>query len=47
MNNAKEINVKNRTYYFSDEVMNIKSLDPNKKDDEKHMIKKATPQQLV
>ena len=31
MNNKfKEIDIKNRTYYFFDDMANIKNLDPNK-----------------
>ena len=31
MNNKfKEIGIKNRTYYFFDDLVNIKNLDPNK-----------------
>ena len=26
----KEIDIKNRTYYFFDDVINIKNFDPNK-----------------
>ena len=29
-NNLKEIHIKYRTYYFSDDRINIKNLDPNK-----------------
>ena len=29
MNSVKEINVKNRTFYFFDDVINVKNLDPN------------------
>ena len=29
MGNIKEINIKNRTYYFFDEMINIKDFDPN------------------
>ena len=29
-NKLKEIDVKNRTYYFLDDMNNIKNLDPNK-----------------
>ena len=29
MTSVKEINVKNRTYYFFDDMFNIKNLDPN------------------
>ena len=36
MNSVKEINVKNRTYYFCDNMINIKNLNSNKiKMDEK------------
>ena len=36
MNSVKEINIENRTYYFSDDMINIKNLDLNKiKTDEK------------
>ena len=36
MNSVKEINIKNCTYYFFDDMINIKNLDPNKiKIDEK------------
>ena len=36
MNGLKEINIKNRTYYIFDDMINIKKLDPNKiKIDEK------------
>ena len=36
MNSLKEINVKNRMYYFFDDMISIKKLDPNKiKMDEK------------
>ena len=35
-NKTKEIDIKNRTYYFFDDRINIKNLDPNKiKIDEK------------
>ena len=30
MNSVKEINIKNRMYYFLDDLINIKNLDPNK-----------------
>ena len=30
MNNVKEIDVKNRTYHFLGDMINIKNLDPNK-----------------
>ena len=30
MNSAKEINIKNCTYYFFDEMINIKNLDSNR-----------------
>ena len=29
MGNVKEINIKNRTYYFFDDMINIKDFDPN------------------
>ena len=29
MTNIKEINIKNRTYYFSDDMINITNFDPN------------------
>ena len=29
MGNIKEINIKNRTYYFFDDMNNIKNFDPN------------------
>ena len=29
MGNTKKINIKNRTYYFFDDVINITNLDPN------------------
>ena len=29
-NKFKDINIKNRTYYFFDDMINIKNLDPNK-----------------
>ena len=29
MGNFKEINIKNRTYYFFDDMINIKNVDPN------------------
>ena len=29
MGNIKEINIKNRTYYFFDDMINIKDFDPN------------------
>ena len=36
MNRVKEFNIKNRTYYFFDDTVNIKNLDPiNIKIDEK------------
>ena len=36
MNNVKEIDIKNYTYYFFDDMINIKNLDPEKiKTDEK------------
>ena len=35
-NKLNEINIKNRTYYFLDDMINIKTIDPNKiKIDEK------------
>ena len=35
-NKFKEIDIKNRTYYFSDDIINIKNFDLNKiKTDEK------------
>ena len=35
-NNAKDINIKNHTYYFLDNIINIKKFDPiNTKIDEK------------
>ena len=35
-NKLKEINIKNHTYYFFDDIINTKSFDPNKiKIDEK------------
>ena len=35
-NKFKEIDIKNRAYYFFDDIINIKNLDPNKtKRDEK------------
>ena len=30
MNSVNDINIENRTYYFFDDMINIKSLDPNK-----------------
>ena len=30
MNSVKENDIKNRTYYFSDDMINLKNLDPNK-----------------
>ena len=34
-NNAKDINIKNHTYYFLDDIINIKEFDPiNTKIDE-------------
>ena len=30
MNSVKEIDVENRTYYFLNDMINIKYLDPNK-----------------
>ena len=27
-NNAKDINIKNHTYYFLDDIINIKEFDP-------------------
>ena len=30
INGVKEINVKNHTYYFFNEIININNLDPNK-----------------
>ena len=34
--NVKDINIKNRTYYFFDDIMNIRDSDPNSiKTDEK------------
>ena len=36
MNNVKEIDIKNCTYYFHTDIINIKNLDPNNlKTDEK------------
>ena len=29
MGNIKEINIKNRTYYFFDDIINIANFDPN------------------
>ena len=29
MSCVKEINIKNRTYYFFDDMINIKNFDPN------------------
>ena len=29
MGNIKEINIKNRTHYFFDDIINIKNFDPN------------------
>ena len=29
MENIKEINIKNQTYYFFDDMINIKDFDPN------------------
>ena len=29
MANIKQINIKNRTYYFFDDMINIKNFDPN------------------
>ena len=29
MGNIKDINIKNRTYYFFDDMINIKNFDPN------------------
>ena len=29
MGNIKEINIKNRTYYFFDDIINIEDFDPN------------------
>ena len=29
MGNTKETNIKNRTYYFFDDMINIKDFDPN------------------
>ena len=35
-NNVKDINIKNHTYYFFDDIISIKDFDPNKiKTDEK------------
>ena len=28
-NNVKDINIKNHTYYFFDDIINIKKFDPN------------------
>ena len=28
-NNVKDINIKNHTYYFFDDIINIKDFDPN------------------
>ena len=30
MDNFKEINIKNFTYYFSDDIININDLDPDR-----------------
>ena len=30
MNSAKEIDIKNGTYYFFDDMLNTQNLDPNK-----------------
>ena len=29
MGSIKEVNIKNRTYYFFDDMINIKDFDPN------------------
>ena len=29
INNVKDINIKNHTYYFFDDIINIKEFDPN------------------
>ena len=29
MRNVREINIKNRTFYYSNDMINIKILDPN------------------
>ena len=29
MGNIKQINIKNRTYYFFDDMINVKNFDPN------------------
>ena len=29
-NNVKDINIKHHTYYFFDDIINIKEFDPNK-----------------
>ena len=29
MGNIKQVNIKNRTYYFFDDMINIKNFDPN------------------
>ena len=29
MGNIKQINIKNRTYYFFDDMINIRDFDPN------------------
>ena len=39
MNSVKEIDIKNRTYYFFNDIINIKNLDPNKiKIDEQYWV---------
>ena len=40
MNSVKEIDSKNRTYYFLDDMVNMKNFDPNKikKDKESYKI---------
>ena len=38
MGNVKEINIKNRTYYFSDDMINIKDFHSSKKFRQKKMV---------
>ena len=37
INNVKDTNIKNHTYYYFDDIINIKDFDPNNiKIDDKH-----------
>ena len=40
MESIKQINIKNRTYYFFNDMMNIKNFDPNRIKIDKKSYKK-------